>query len=163
MSEISNQKEMTILPKGFEYCTWEEADHAFVNGGCFRVEPQKHHGVVDSFKIFFEPGESEIGTHQAEHSLGMLPIKQVEYLEHDENQEVKVDYAYIRDRTASDVRQVAGLLLKCAQEIGQGDLLAFENLLDTELDKWMEMLTFRYINLQERKGKLLNSRIRDEE
>lgn len=67
------------LPHGFDHCTWEEADHVLIGEKWFSIEMLKHHGSVDSFKIFFEPGESEIGVHQAEFCLGMTPIKQNEY------------------------------------------------------------------------------------
>lgn len=127
-------------------------------------------GSIDSFKIFFEPGESEIGIHQAEFRLGMSPIKQNEHFGLEEGETpkeeiVKVDFAYIRDRTAADVRQVAGLLLDCARDIGQGDMAVFEVLIDDQLDLWRQMLNLRYFALQEQKGETItvNQPLEDED
>lgn len=147
-----------ILPHGFDHCTWEEADHILIGEKWIGIELQKHNGVVDSFKIFFEPGESEIGIFQAEHSLGMLPIKKNKFFSVEKLEEdiIKVDFEYIRDRTASDVRQVAGFLLECAKDIELGDLSVFETLIDDQWNDWGMRLHLRYFCLQEQKGETLS-------
>lgn len=149
---------MSEIPRGWDACKWEEAEAVLcANGSIYTIETKSNHGSLDSFVVFFEPGESEIGTHHAEHCLGMMPVKKNELFglndeEVPEEKTIKVDYAYIRDRTSADVRRVASFMIDRAYEIGQGDLGAFEHMVDEEFRTWWEMLNLRYAYLQEKKG-----------
>ena len=151
------------LPFGWDYCSWEEADAVLCpNGTWFKIETKKNHGLLDSFKIYFEPGESEIGILQAEDYLSLLPIKKNAFFgleneeELSEEQIVKVDYEYIKNRTASDLRKVAQVILETAGEVSKGDLEAFEILIEEQLLAMIQILSLRYSYLRDNKGKTIN-------
>ena len=149
---------MSNIPKGFDVCAWEEADHVLTSEGWYSIKLHEHHGSIDSFTIYFEPGESEIGTFQAEDCLGMTPLKMNAEFEGGEEKptepyERKVDFGYIRDRTAADVRKVATLLCEIAAEIQKGDMAAFDTLVNERFELWWQMLLLRNSYLMERKGK----------